>query len=33
MNNTNKTPAVSPAAAPGWDPFGTNNTSNAAPQG
>jgi len=24
MNNSNKTPAVSPGAAPGWDPFGNN---------
>ena len=30
MNNSNKTPAVSPAATPGgWDPFGNNASSNA----
>jgi len=29
MNNSNKTPAVSPGAAPGWDPFGNNAQSNA----
>lgn len=30
MNNTSKTPAVSPAAStPGWDPFGNNSSSNA----
>ena len=29
MNKSNKTPAVSPGAAPGWDPFGNNAQSNA----
>ena len=28
MSNTNKTPAVSPASAPSWDPFSSGTSGN-----